>query len=282
VDFVMLHPEAGAARSGNDASCVLRVSNAAGAVLLTGDIEAEAEDRLVTAHRPQLTASVVVAPHHGSRTSSTTALIAATTPDYVVYAAGFRNRYGFPASEVVARWGAAGATGINTADSGAVSFEFRHDGRRLGPTRYRDTERRYWHYRANGTNGGTNGVRLDLEPMGSDSIDARRQPRNPPRRSALDPRPLPLSWVPPQMRYHGAAPQGLNSPKPASTAGGSMEVQSRCSSSSKPAVGSWCRSLPVPLPRWPSSSNACGPTAKARCCPETWSARSGSCTARTA
>ncbi len=146
VEFRMLHPEDGHARSGNAASCVLRVANAAGSLLLTGDVEKAAEARLVADHAGRLRADLVVAPHHGSRTSSTPAFVAVTAPDHVIYTAGFRNRYGFPAPQVVARWAAVGAIGVNTGQAGAVAFEFRTGPGIVGPTLYREQRRRYWHY----------------------------------------------------------------------------------------------------------------------------------------
>ena len=152
VAFRILYPDtdilAGPAPTGNNASCVLRVENAAGAVLLTGDIEASVEARLVATQPDRLAATVVVAPHHGSRTSSTSAFVAATAPDYVLYTAGFRNRYGFPAPEVAARWRATGAVALDTSKTGAVTFEFQGTAGLEGPRQARQEARRYWHFRA--------------------------------------------------------------------------------------------------------------------------------------
>lgn len=90
----------------NALSCVLRVSevNGPGRALLTGDIEREQEAALVDALGADLRASVLVVPHHGSKTSSTEAFINAVHPDVAVIQAGYRNRYGHPAPPVSARY----------------------------------------------------------------------------------------------------------------------------------------------------------------------------------
>jgi competence protein ComEC len=144
VSFEFLHPAPTDTYRGNDASCVLRVANAAGAVLLTGDIEARVERQLVERHAAGLRSRVVIAPHHGSRSSSSTALVAATRPDYVVYARGWANRYGFPAAAVQARWRAAAAAALDTASAGTIGFYFSAARGMAAPTRHRVAERRFW------------------------------------------------------------------------------------------------------------------------------------------
>jgi competence protein ComEC len=144
VGFEFLYPPATAGTAGNDASCVLQISAGGSAVLLPGDIEREAEQALLRegALRP---VTAVIAPHHGSATSSSRGFVAALRPSLVVVPAGFGNRWGLPDSEVVARWQAVGARVETTADSGAIQFTVcRSDG--IGPvTSQRDRQRRIWH-----------------------------------------------------------------------------------------------------------------------------------------
>ena len=121
VNFEILHPALGFGGLGNDGSCVLRVVAGSDVLLLTGDLESRGEARLV-ALEPTLSASVVVVPHHGSRTSSTDALVAATRPEAAVVSAGFANRWGFPRPEVTHRWQTAGARVVVTGEAGAISF----------------------------------------------------------------------------------------------------------------------------------------------------------------
>ncbi len=148
VRFEMLSPSTAAPAAGNDASCVLRVESAFGAVLLTGDIEAAAERELVRRAGRSLRADVLVVPHHGSRTSSTAAFVDAVAPAVAVVSAGYRNRYRHPHDEVIARFVQRGVPVHNTADAGAVSVRLTAAGLRL--ERRRETHARYWQRRRDG------------------------------------------------------------------------------------------------------------------------------------
>lgn len=141
VSFRLLHPQ-GQDGSDNDASCVLLVRAADGTqALLPGDIEAGAERELIARYGAQLRSKVLVAPHHGSRTSSTAPFVAAVAPEYVLFPTGYRNRYRFPHPRVLARYEAQGAVAFVTALAGAVEF-------RLGEPAAARLERlqrpRYW------------------------------------------------------------------------------------------------------------------------------------------
>lgn len=124
-------------RDGNASSCVLRVRAGGATALLTGDLEAAGEERLL-AEGQRLRAELLVAPHHGSASSSSPAFVAAVAPQAVVYAVGYRNRWDFPRPEVVARYRALGARGYRTAETGALRFRLAAggDGVRISPRRY--------------------------------------------------------------------------------------------------------------------------------------------------
>ncbi|MFZ9034557.1 MAG: DNA internalization-related competence protein ComEC/Rec2 [Francisellaceae bacterium] len=114
---------------GNNGSCVLKISYRGLSVLMTGDIEAKAEHELVKTYGKNLQSTVLIAPHHGSKTSSTTAFIDAVSPHYVIFSSGFHNRYGFPHELVVERYRQRQIRQYNTADSGAVIINIWADGR---------------------------------------------------------------------------------------------------------------------------------------------------------
>ncbi|MCW5892559.1 MAG: DNA internalization-related competence protein ComEC/Rec2 [bacterium] len=131
----VLHPPAGwPGGRANDDSVVLRLRLGRVAFLLTGDVEARAE-RAMLARGARLRADVVKVPHHGSRTSSTPGLVAATGAAVAVIPVGAENRYGHPAPDVTARWRAAGACVLRTDACGAVTLET--DGRSLAVTSVR-------------------------------------------------------------------------------------------------------------------------------------------------
>jgi competence protein ComEC len=148
--FEIVHPPP-QGFDGNDASCVLRVgsvgnvSRSRSSLLLTGDIEQRAERALLHEQRDQLATRVVVAPHHGSDSSSTPSFVAATAPDYVLFPAGYLNRYNFPHPLVMQRYQQQGAEAATTAFDGAITFHFDSGGEVLSVERFRPENRRYWH-----------------------------------------------------------------------------------------------------------------------------------------
>ena len=145
VTFALLYPSLASYddpwRKANSRSCVLRVVTRHGAVLLTGDIEERDERALLAAGAP-LGAAAMLAPHHGSGTSSSLALIEAVRPEHAVFAVGYRNRFGHPKQEVVARYAAAGASISRTDRDGAVTVRLEPQGTTV--VRHRDEQRRYW------------------------------------------------------------------------------------------------------------------------------------------
>jgi len=121
VEFRVLHPPADFAGDDNDRSCALMVSSIGGRALLLADPESAGEESLAS---QRLRAEVVLLPHHGSRTSSGPDLVQAVSARLGIASAGFGNRWGMPAAEVVARWRAAGTTVLSTAATGAVTVKF--------------------------------------------------------------------------------------------------------------------------------------------------------------
>ena len=137
-----------AARRRNNASCVLRIASPAGVALLTGDIEKAAEARLLARHADspgnELAADILLAPHHGSRTSSSEAFVQAVDPAVVVIPAGYRNRYHHPAPQVLARYRAHGARVWMTGLQGAVLLTPEPGGDSVAVSTWRQTQARYW------------------------------------------------------------------------------------------------------------------------------------------
>jgi len=144
VTFRILHPPPGMPYLGNASSCVLRVSGFGGSVLLSGDIPRVVEHRLVNVLGARLASDVLVAPHHGSAGSSSAAFIRAVAPKVVVYSAGYHNRFGLPAPEVVTRYESLGVQSINTAACGMARFDLSPGKASLGAYCWRRRNTHAW------------------------------------------------------------------------------------------------------------------------------------------
>jgi competence protein ComEC len=106
----------------NEISAVVRLRYGQFTALLTGDVGAGVEEELAARHGEALRAVVLKAGHHGSRTSTSEALLDAVRPEMVVVSAGRRNRYGHPAPEVLARLRKRGIAVARTDGEGTVSL----------------------------------------------------------------------------------------------------------------------------------------------------------------
>ncbi len=149
VQFEILHPLAtddpGAGKP-NAVSCVLRVAGTApgsGSLLVTGDIERLQELALVSRAAARLRSTVMIAPHHGSRTSSIAPFIDAVQPRLAVFQAGYRNRFGHPAPDVVDRYRARGIAVVESTRCGAWTWQGDEAAREV--TCERQLRRRHWH-----------------------------------------------------------------------------------------------------------------------------------------
>ena len=146
VAFTVLHPDGAGYPTTNNRSCVLKVEGKGGSVLMTGDIGKIIENRLLSLHGKKLPADVLIAPHHGSKTSSSPDFIQAVSPNIVIFAAGYRNRYHFPAERVVERYAKQGSAMYITGHDGTISLDVDPQ---LGITKvrtYRADEGKYWNH----------------------------------------------------------------------------------------------------------------------------------------
>jgi len=144
VVFEVLHPPPSALQpkkpKPNEVSCVLRIGTPQGSALLAGDIEARQEWSLVNLGLSPV--DVLLAPHHGSKTSSSQPFLQALQPRIVLVQAGYRNRFGHPAPEVVARYAQQGSQLVESTRCGAATW------RSQAPAQVqceRAERQRYWH-----------------------------------------------------------------------------------------------------------------------------------------
>ncbi|AHG63957.1 DNA internalization-related competence protein ComEC/Rec2 [Advenella mimigardefordensis] len=145
VQFRFYHPsETGhiPLKADNNHSCVLRIQGKHQSALLTGDIDASVEARLLQAPEQLPATDVIMAPHHGSASSSSVAFARAMQPALVFAQAGYLNRYGHPAGDVAARWRATAQLYLDTIEAGAIRIRSGADG--LWVNSARSARRRYW------------------------------------------------------------------------------------------------------------------------------------------
>ncbi len=132
----------------NNRSCVLKVTSQYGSILLTGDIEKEAEFALLQNNSENLDSDVLVAPHHGSKTSSTIDFIQAVDPSTTIFTAGYLNRFKHPKPEVLARYQANLSEILRSDTSGAVTVNFAAPNQnrleKIQIMPYRKIKHRYW------------------------------------------------------------------------------------------------------------------------------------------
>ncbi len=142
VDFSFLVAGQSKADSGsNNRSCVLRV-NGDHRVLIPGDIETVKESELLSKYGAALHADVLVAPHHGSSTSSSQPFLDRVRPDHVVFTLSRNNRWGFPTNEVVSRYKTIGSRRYRSDKDGAIRL--RSSGGDLQVKTMRKPARRIW------------------------------------------------------------------------------------------------------------------------------------------
>ena len=149
VHYEVLWPPALLTRSlsSNNRSCVVLVTVGGSRILLPGDIEASVERQLVEQGLlPDI--DVLIAPHHGSKTSSTQPFLAALKPEHIIVSAGYKNRYGHPHSSVTARYRAIGAEVWHTGHHGAIRLQVKQDGfsqYRLSIVAWREQSPKLWY-----------------------------------------------------------------------------------------------------------------------------------------
>ena len=118
--------------SRNDRSCVVLITETSTGtkILITGDISHKVERVLVDAYYAgslDLTADILIVPHHGSRHSSSKPFIYAVAPKVVIYSSGVNNRFGMPSEQVMSRYERYMMRQFNTARSGQLTIKFDSD-----------------------------------------------------------------------------------------------------------------------------------------------------------
>jgi competence protein ComEC len=128
----------------NDDSCMVKISDGKNSILLTGDISHKVESILIDNNEivQQLSADIIIAPHHGSKTSSSLAFIHAVSPKAVIFSTGFLNRWRMPHTSVLERYQLFNVTQYSTADQGMIHIKI--SDKRLEIQSYREHIKPYW------------------------------------------------------------------------------------------------------------------------------------------
>lgn len=147
VEFEMIYPPINHELTGNNASCVIKISNSFHQIMLVGDIEQAVEKQMIEKYsQTTLKSDILVAPHHGSKTSSSLPFLSMVLPQYTVFSSGYMNRFGHPYHAVVNRYQELGVKILNTANTGAVIFKVDNQQYLNPPIRWRHEYRRFFHW----------------------------------------------------------------------------------------------------------------------------------------
>jgi competence protein ComEC len=140
----------------------VKVSSEFGSLLLTGDIEKEAENTLLNdvieddalqanihevsgeSISSRLKSDVLIAPHHGSKTSSTRQFVQAVGAQHVIFTVGYLNRFKHPKPLIQERFEDSGALIYRSDYQGALTFDFTQT-KSIRVSALRQSQPRYWH-----------------------------------------------------------------------------------------------------------------------------------------
>lgn len=143
LSFDMLSPQ-GLVGDKNDDSCVVLLSDGVHRVLLPGDISTKAERRLISRvdTKSRLNSDVLIAPHHGSKSSSSGRFLDAVSPRYAIFSAGYLNQWNMPSEQILQRYQLQDIITFNTAELGMVTFEF--SALAIEPVTFKEDIEPYW------------------------------------------------------------------------------------------------------------------------------------------
>lgn len=152
--FSVHWPLPGNRDEGNNGSCVVKVDDGRHSILLTGDIEAPAEAKMLSHYWTHLAATLIQVPHHGSRTSSTVTLLQRVKGSVALASTSRFNAWRLPSKSVVERYRQQGYKWLDTPHEGQVTVVFSAGTWQVHSLR-RDILPRWYHQRfgARGDNG---------------------------------------------------------------------------------------------------------------------------------
>lgn len=142
INFRFLHPTQLTGSKNND-SCVLQISNENSVILIPGDIEKKAEKELIARYKENLKATVLIVPHHGSKTSSTLAFVQMVQPKYAIYSVEFHNHYHLPHPDIKKRYASVAIQQLSTDAMGMIQFDILKENTIIERS-YKQENKHYW------------------------------------------------------------------------------------------------------------------------------------------
>ncbi|MFZ0219792.1 MAG: DNA internalization-related competence protein ComEC/Rec2 [Candidatus Aquirickettsiella sp.] len=144
ISFEILYPPMNHNYLGNNSSCVLKISNHLHSILLVGDIEKAAENYLVHEKQNDLLSTILVVPHHGSKTSSSIDFLNHVKPVYALFSTGFHNRYKLPNKIVLNRYQRLGSKIYDTATEGTITLKLNAFTNKIKTETYYEKNHHFW------------------------------------------------------------------------------------------------------------------------------------------
>lgn len=145
VEFRFIHFPDQYKNSPNNASCILSITSNGYRVMIPGDIESSVEQVVAGRDRAALKSDLLIAPHHGSISSSSWLFLRQVDPELVIFSTAYGNRFNHPHPQVTARYNALGITHINTAQQGAITFDI-NNGSTTKINHQREKQHFFWQH----------------------------------------------------------------------------------------------------------------------------------------
>ena len=152
VSFEVLYPgwqsDENTSLTDNNRSCVVKITSQFGSILLTGDIEELAETSLLETNTDKVHSDVLVAPHHGSKTSSSVGFVQAVGAKHIIFTVGYLNRFKHPKPMIEKRYEDSGARLYRSDYNGALLIDFTRKTNvqsNMQILAWRQAQPRYWH-----------------------------------------------------------------------------------------------------------------------------------------
>ena len=134
-----------AKNNSNNSSCVLSVTSHGYRILIPGDIESSVEKIVADRERTSLKSDLLIAPHHGSISSSSWPFLRQVEPELVIFTTAYGNRFNHPHPQVTARYSALNIAQINTAHTGAITINIKN-GSATKISHERQKKRYFWQH----------------------------------------------------------------------------------------------------------------------------------------